>query len=62
MKIKHWNPVLHRLIGFRTTGGIDANMTEFSVSNLFVPNSDFSYCSSISPNVNVTGIIINEDM
>src|SRR5689334_17637608 len=34
--------------------------TEYNVSNLFTPNVNFLYCSSVSPNVNATGIFINE--
>ena len=49
-------------MGFKTSGGIDDNRIEFSVSNMFTPSQKFAYCSAVSPNVNVTGIVINEDV
>ena len=63
--IRHWNPQIVRFVGYRTTGGVDQNNTAYSISNLFTFNSSklsLNYSSDISPNVNVTGIAINENV
>ena len=46
------------LFGYRTTHGVDQNITHLSVSNLFCPNFTMMYSSISSPNIACTGIII----
>eukprot|EP00347_Sterkiella_histriomuscorum_P007732 403347767 len=61
--LKRWNPRISRFFGFRTTGGVDHNDISYSVSNLFNPNGMyFAYCSDISPNIDVTGVYVNENI
>lgn len=55
-------PHLQRIFGFKTNGGVDHSNLYYSVSNLFVPNKDFCYCSDISPNISATGVFVNEDI
>ena len=51
------------MLGFRTTGGIDANFERYSMGNLFAQQGkQFMYSSDISPNIDITAIIINEDI
>lgn len=50
-----------RLLGFRASHGVDQNMVPYSMTNLFSPGLNGSYCSVISPNCNVTGVLLKED-
>lgn len=59
--IKNWSPQIQRFFGFRTTGGIDDNHELFNCTNLFDPSELTSYCSEISPNIIVTGVLIKEN-
>ena len=60
--LKHWRPRLQRLFGFRTTGGVDHNALQYSVSNMFIPFGTNCYCSDISPNIDVTAVYVKEDI
>jgi hypothetical protein len=51
------------MLGFKSTGGVDENMDNFSMTNLFAPCGPYSmYSSRSGKNINVTGIFIKEDL
>lgn len=51
-----------RMYGYKSSHGVDANMINCSVSNLFCPNSEeyLFYSSRKTYNVNCTGVVISE--
>jgi hypothetical protein len=61
--IKRLKTHIVRLYGYRTTHGVDENILNCSISNLFCPNPGalLFYSSRRSFNVDCTGVVINED-
>ena len=61
-KVKRMKTSIVRLYGFKTTHGVDQNIINCSISNLFCPNPGelVLYSSKKSYNVDCTGVVINE--